>query len=433
MAISILNQPTNLSGIFRAYEPLVYRVGVSGVTNAPVCKAQLYINNVLYGAAQTATHIIYDSNTNTYLFKFDATALIRDYPDNEATWGALNAQTSTTVPNATDANTGFYEKMVFYFVFTEYIIIPPNPRLQQGDSVTSDAKEAVNARADTTTGSLYPYVGVFPSLWLTNAPLLATTSIKEIELTQSDFLSYYSQGANNPFAEIAKITTYNSALSLINTYYIDVNSPANNNRLRRVGTGSTNINNTPSAQFLSPPIFPIINNNVYYYEVSIIFYDKVNNISLGNLTRVCRYYLKKSCEKIQLFYTNEFGADDNLSFKLDNSSIDYENEQSEYTAPIFNVIPRQDMRGSQTINSNSTQFFTLNGSFPEQEIKRIKECWNSPNLAIVLPDNPTQYIKVVNAKTGQIRIQNSDEDGGGNNITVEFVLQQSAKDFSHEN
>lgn len=438
MAISIISEPSQLPSAasfpFRVYQPLVYWVGITGSPNAPACKAQLYINGVAYKSPQTSTHIDYDSLTGTFKFKFDATSLLRDYAISEATWGALNGQTATVAPDADSANTGFYQRILFYFEFTEYIITPPSPTLEPADTVTSTVKQAINAKADTSSVSIYPYAGNFPSLWLSNAPRVGTTTIKEIDLAQGDFLTYFSQGAPGGFTEMAEVKTYDDNSNLIATYYFDVGVPiADANRLRRVGFGPTNLNNTPASQFTVTPTFPIIHSGVYFYEVKIVYWQKAGGgVPLQDLTRLARYYITNGCEKVQLYYNNEFGSDDNLSFDVDMSAEDYKINQTQYNIPIVNIIPTIETRGSQTLTSNAERIFTLRGNFHPTEQARIKELLNSPNLALVFPNNPTKYIKVVNEKTGINRIKNSDEDGG-ESIVLELVLRQSAKDFSHQN
>lgn len=432
MAITIVSQP-NLGYPYRAYQPLVYLVNITSVSNPPTCKAQLYVNGVAYGAAQTATHIDYDGGLGAFKFKFDATALLRDYTDNEETWGSLDAQTATVAPLPKEANTGYYKRMLFYFEFTEYIITPPDGTSEIGGSVTSNVRQAINAKADTSSVSIYDYAGFFPSLFLTNAPRVGTKSIKEIGLTQSDFLTYYSQGTNGRFLEMAEVTTYDDSGALIATYYINVDTAvADANRLRRVGFGPTNLNNTPALQFSTPPTFPIITDSVYFYEVRIVYVRKIGFVVLGDLTHYCRYYLTDTCEQLRVFYNNEFGSDDGLNFSLETTAETYENQQTGYSVPIVDIIPTVSDRGSQILNSSATRGFVLRGKFDPDEKPRIKELLNSPNLAVVSPDRPTEYIKVVNVKTGNNVIKNSTEDGSVF-IDVELTLEQSAKDFSHQN
>jgi hypothetical protein len=401
MGIFILQAPTPASSALRAYEPMLYKLNIiTAGTAPPAMLAALFINGQPFGQPAVFSHQEFDLLLE-YIFYYDPKEAIKLYFQNEQSWGAINAQTSTTLPVADAANTGFYKKCFFEVQFFAYEQIPPSNSLEITDDVTSPELVAFNASAlSSSKQDLTPFLQ-YPAEWFHN--YTRVSNIQRAAAYTRDggnnfFLTYYCAGNKD---ESLEIKLYDFSGALISTHFLNLNqSNGSVQRLRRLGVGVANINNALSGAWRgTPPTQPLLTSSCFYYQVRVVETDALLNV-VNPYTKFFRFYISDRCEQIQVFYCNEFGADEVILFDYKDCEISYSNENTTYNNPIL-AFPTPALRGATTATASGTTLYRLSGIFAPNRAEQLKQLWISPNIALLLP-NETQYRKVVKADNNEM-------------------------------
>lgn len=424
MAITIIQQPTGI-GIKRAYEPMLYKVGViTAGTAEPVVLAILVVDGSPFGEPTQISP--QEFTAGQYVFYYDPKILLQDYFNNEQSWGAINTQTNKINPAPNEANTGFSKSCIFTINFIALEQIPPNSYLAPTDNIVSNVLQAYNAKATSASVENTSDYFSLPAQWLHNYSRLNANTQKADAFTDNGgnnfFLTYYTAGNKDESLEI-KLYDFNGVL--ISTNFLDLQQTDNSvNRFRRLGVGVANINNAAPADWKgAAPTQPLITDAVYYYTVRVVYTD--NSLNITNIiTHPFRFYLINSCPQIQVFNCNEFGFDDVFLFKYRDCEIQYSNENQNYNNPILD-FPSPAQRGTTTAIAAGQKTFILRGQFAQSRAKQLSELWASPNIAILLP-NETEYIMVVKANDSSMIFK----PANGGRIQFEITLIQSVLDNS---
>lgn len=427
MAIVIKSQPIAALGIVRAYEPMLYAVGITTLGTAPpALLAYVEIDGVAFGSPSVITPTEQLLPSGEYLFYYDPKLIIQSYFDNEQSWGAINAQTNKVEPLPNKSNTGFSKECVFEVYFIAYEQIPPSTSLEATDAAIGNPLQAFNGRATSySTQNTNPYFS-YPAQWLHNYSRISLNTQRADAFVRNGgnnfFLSYYCQGNKD---EALRIRLYDFNSTLISTYFLDLNQTDDSiNRIRQLGVGVANINNAAPADWKGgAPTQPLITNAVYYYEVDVVWTDAMLSI-LQIITRPFRFFVTDTCDQIQLFYCNEFGAMDVVLFKYNDCTFSYKNENQNYRNPILS-FPTPALRGLTTTNSTGQTLFNLKGLFAQNRMNQLRELWHSPNIAILLP-NSSSFIMVVKADDTEMVIK----PARNGRVEFEINLIQSTVDNS---
>lgn len=426
MAITITQQPNNSLGLKRAYEPLLYKVEVSTIgTAAPIVVAFCVIDGQPFGQPAQITHTS-QTPTLEYVFEYDPKLTLQSYYNNQQSWGALNAQTDKTPILPTSASTGFYKRGNLVVQFIAHEQIPPSNMLKPTDTVTSNSLQTFNAAANSYSSiNIAPFT--YPAQWLHNYRKIGTTQIAEaftINGGNNHFLTYYCQGDKNESLEI-KLFDINNAL--ISTHFLNLDQTVGTNRLRRLGVGVANLNNALSTDWRGvPPTQPLITNAVSYYEVRSVVTDAGLNV-VNVFTFPFRLYVTNSCDQVQLFFCNEYGADDVILFKKNDVEIEYANNNQDYNSP-FLTFPTAQTRGITTASSFAQTIYRLKGFFQQNRLDQLRELWASANIALLFP-NETNYIMVTKLDNSAMVLKPA-RNGG---VEFEINLVKSTIDNSQRN
>jgi len=369
VAITITQQPNNSLGLKRAYEPLLYKVEVSTIgTAAPIVVAFCVIDGQPFGQPAQIAHTS-QTPTLEYVFEYDPKLTLQSYYGNQQSWGALNAQTDTTPILPTNASTGFYKRGELVVEFIAHEQIPPSNSLEITDDVTSLPLTALNASAlSSSVQDLTPFLQ-YPAEWFHN--YTRVSNIQRAAAYTRDggnnfFLTYYCAGNKD---ESLEIKLYDFSGALISTHFLNLDqSDGSVQRLRRLGVGVANINNALSGAWRgTPPTQPLLTSSCFYYQVRVVETDALLNV-VNPYTKFFRFYISDRCEQIQVFYCNEFGADEVILFDYKDCEISYSNENTTYNNPIL-AFPTPALRGATTATASGTTLYRLSGCFAKIKLK----------------------------------------------------------------
>jgi hypothetical protein len=263
MSIVIIEKPTPAASVLRAYEPMLYKVGITTIgTAAPALLAFVLINGQPFGQPVTLSFTeIETSPAVRYIFYYDPKLIIQSYFGNEDNWLSINAQTSTSLPAPNQANTGFAKKCVFTVTFVAYEEIPPATSLAPTDTVVSLPLTSFNAAAyPTSIKNLTPFFQ-YPAEWANNYPKLNADTKKATAYTSNGgnnfFLAHHSQGNKD---ECLEITLYDFSGALVGTHFLKLEqSNGSVERFRNLGVGVANINNASAGAWRgTPPTQPML-------------------------------------------------------------------------------------------------------------------------------------------------------------------------------
>jgi hypothetical protein len=282
MAITVRQQPANL---FPAYNDAVYIVTSSNVAQANFkFVADIYVNSVKVDRMLIPPHPTELSG------KVNVSPLLESRVSVD-----ISADDNRILPN-TNSYVQYQVKFGEAYGSSGTVIYP--------NLTNISGKYLWNAVLDYPTFCNYSS-GSYISNFLTENPLISDG----IELTVDDNAWLYWTNYDLDTSYV-KVTTYDSADTLIGTFKID--NKYSSSRFLRMPTGPYNILSIPDAQF-TLGVQPILTGSESYYVIQTF-----NSSNVGRSKEVA-YKIVENCtryEKRRLQFLNELGGYDTFNFTL---------------------------------------------------------------------------------------------------------------------
>lgn len=405
--ISINQQPAPVGDLLAVYAPIKYEIAATtSYGNAPLVKAQVYINGGVYKTPYPQFHLSYIGGI--YYFNFDVSEILRTYMSNTDTMN-LGGNTNT-IPPADQSNSGFSRKCEFKVVFELWEPSGVNGIYENsGTDATSSTLYAINiAPSQFLLESEIPnYGSVLPFKFLTSAPEVATTQIDG-----KAYLSFWDTGATRRGVEIK---TYDSNGVLQNTAYIDIGQPLGSvYRVRRIAVGGADIN-------LITPLA-----GIFSYTITVV--EDITDFPTIPISETRTYFIgADACEAAYtLHFLNQFGADDNMQFQK--YTILQNTKKQSYLANV-SEYPTATNRGATTLSSVGQQVIILQDeAVPQRIMHWVYEAQNTVQ-AFLQKRGSSELIAVIIEEISNVEAYGVDKS----KRDIEIVCTLSNMEYAQQN